>query len=1098
MKYLKFLPLALLAMGNFSFAQKIKLINSGEIIKNAMALHDSSKYKDAIGLLDQVSRSDTNYVWSVYEKAMSCEADSQFTRAIALCREGLALKEAREYEPDLYNIYGNTLDDIGQPENAINVFNTAIAKYPAYSLLYFNKGVALTALKRYSDAEALFKQALLINPYMYSAHYQLGIIALKQGKIVPAMMSFIGYLMVNPEGRYWSAAIKQLDAIAKATDDITAAKNSRTIPPDQNYREMEEILLSKIALDPSYKPLISIDDPISRQIQALFEKLTYNKDSKDFWIQYYLPIFKQAYESGKFEPFIFWCFSNVNIPVIQDYNKKNKKEVQAFTDAAAAYFNKIRETRELNYSSRDTMTNKYLFDDGKLVGKGLVSPDGKSAIGYWTFFYPAGNLRSKGAYNAQGQQDGDWTYYFNNGQLKAREHAKAGKLEGPQEYFFDNGNPSSKENYLNGQMDGLNTGYYYGGNVKSTGYYKLGKKDGEEKQYYSNGSLQLVSQYTAGIQTGTATEYYKNGKVKSTTQYADGKDDGPYKSYEDNGVLSVEGNFVKGKAEGVFKYYYKSGKLKETRNYVNDLEDGDHLEYYENGKVSEKYQNKKGKITGDVLRFYSDGKPFSHFVYDNGIIKSGNYSDRSGKNLFSAAAKADQIRIVNYDTLGYKQSSAIYNNKGNFEGADTTFYPSGKISGIDTYKDGTLNGPSVSYFFNGKKKTEANLTNGKQDGYYISYYNNGQVEAEGWMQNGETQGEWDYYDGQGRLAGKSYYLNGELDGYKETYTPDGKKTIEERYHNGWLQQVTQFDDAGNIMHIDSFPRCSGKYTLLYPDKKVMTEVNYVNGDFDGPYKTYFFDGSPETTLNYKKGIIDGDYTDYYYGGKKSTEGRFVNGNKTGEWKTYDDDGKLYSTLNYADDRLNGIKTFYFKNGAKDFEGNYKDDEAEGSSKKYDPDGTLAYVVNFSSGYARSYSYLGADGKPVPEIPISDANGKVHGMFPNGKPSREATYYFGIKNGEEKVYYSNGTLRSVDTVTYDVTNGVGYEYYPDGKLKSKYNYVNDNADAVCQEYNPNGTLKKEITFDHGTYNGPTKYYDENGKLVKTMVYRYGKLTAVKNE
>ncbi|MDO3643240.1 tetratricopeptide repeat protein [Mucilaginibacter sp. L3T2-6] len=1099
MKCFKFVLLALTVISTALKAQQIKLINSGELINKAAALYDSSKYKNAIALLNEVNRSDTNYVWSVYEKALSCEADSQYAEAIKLCKEGLSLKEQRDYEPDLYNTYGNTLNDIGQPENALKIFDAAIAKYPAYSLLYFNKGVSYMVLKRYNDAEQWFQKTLLINPYMYSAHYQLGLVALMQGKIVPAMLSFTGYLLVTPSGRYWSKAIKLLDAISKSTDDVLDLKNKRSLNPDENYQQVEDIVLSKIALDQSYKPLISLDDPISRQIQAVFEKLEYKETDNDFWIQYYLPYFKKVYATGKFEAMIYHSFSNVNIPVIQEYNKKNKKELETFVNDAASYFDPIRESRELMYSKRAGVTNRYYFEDGKLAGKGVLGNGGKILTGPWELYYASGNIKARGNYNAAGQREGDWTFYYFPGIIKAKEHFKAGKLDGPQEFYFDNGNLSSKENDINDELDGLNIGYYYGGNIKSAAYYKLGKKNGEEKDYYSNGALESVGHYAAGVQTGTATDYYKSGQVKATALYANGKEDGPYKAYFENGIPSVEGQYVKDNAEGEFKYYYESGKIKEIRNYLNNTEDGLHQEYFENGQISSTYTLKKGKIDGEISTFYKDGKLLSKYNYNNGIVKSAKYFDKSGAPLSSSELKGNAIEVISFSTDGRKKSRATFNQKGDYIGADTLYYPSGKISQLDMYKDGESNGPSISWYLNGRKKSETNMVAGKEDGYSASYFSNGQLQVEGWVKDGQTQGEWRYYDEQGKLTVKSYFSNGDLDGYKEIYNPAGKKTVEEKYHNGWLEKVTQFDDAGNVLALDSFPKASGQYTLYYPGKQIMTQANYVNGDFDGPYKTFYFDGSIETEMSYKEGVLDGGYVSYYYGGKKETEGKFVNGVKTGEWKSYDEDGRLYSTMTYVNDQLNGTKTYYFaETGKPDYAAEYKDGVQEGAAKKYDPDGTLAYFVNYENGDAKSISYLGKDGKEVTPVAVPYTEEVLTAYFPNGKPSRTCRYSNGVKNGLEQLFYSNGQLRSTDTTEYGVSGGVAKEYYPNGKLKSIYNYKTDNPDGICQEFYANGTLKKEMVYENGVNNGPVKYYNENGRLYKTMLYNYGKLLSVKNE
>ena len=125
MKYILLL-LAAITISSLTFAQKIELINSGELIKRATTVHDSGQYKKALSIYDKISRSDTNYVWSLYERAMTCEADSQFNRAIKYCEEALSLLEQRDYKPDLYNIYGNTLHDLGQAEKALTVFDAAV------------------------------------------------------------------------------------------------------------------------------------------------------------------------------------------------------------------------------------------------------------------------------------------------------------------------------------------------------------------------------------------------------------------------------------------------------------------------------------------------------------------------------------------------------------------------------------------------------------------------------------------------------------------------------------------------------------------------------------------------------------------------------------------------------------------------------------------------------------------------------------------------------------------------------------------------------------------------------------------------------------
>ena len=1097
MKCVKLLPLLLVLCPYLSKAQKFELINSGDVLKKCAALYDSGQYKQALAL-NKINRSDTNYVHAVYEKAISCEADSQYNEAIKYCVEALALKEQREWEPELYNTYGNTLEDLAQYDKARQVFDQAIAKYPSYAVLYFNKGIAYTGEKKWADAEVWFKKALLINPYMYSAHYQLGLAALNQGKLVPAFLSFLGYLTVNPEGKYWQKSLKYINSISRATDEIADLKNKRTINPDANYQGVEDIILSKMALDAGYKSLSTVDDPMVRQIQALFEKLDYSDSNNDFWIQYYLPYYKQVFNDGQFDRFIYHIFSNVNLPAIQEYQKKNKKQLEAFVNEAAAYFDRLRTTRELFYKKRDTVKQTWYFDNGSLAGRGTLTSNGKSVVGPWVAFYPPGNIKASGNYNDAGQRDGEWLFYFNTGRLKARETYKLGKLEGPAEFFFENGNLSSCESYADEKLDGPATVYYYAGNVKSTAIYRQGKKEGEAREYFSNGNLSSVANYTGGAQNGVVTEYYKNGLVKDVEPYANGKGEGTYKGYHDSGSLSAEGQVSNDKLTGPLKFYDLNGKVKEIRNYANDKEDGLHQEYFDNGQLSCTYSVKKGKNEGEADYYYKDGKIYSKYIYDAGAIKSAAYFDHGGAQLSASVADGNGISIVSFSLGGYKKAHYHFDKKGNLDGPDTLFYPSGKVQEINNYKDNDLDGPSVTYFMNGKKKTEVMMKEGKQDGYYTSYYANGKPEAEGWMRDGDNQGEWTYYDEHGRVTVLEYYLDGERDGYKEEYDAKGKKTLEEKYYRGWLEKLTQYDDEGNIMAVDSFPKASGKYVLYYPNKQKMTETDYVNGDFNGPYKTYFFDGSLHTSYFYKRGALDSTYRSFFYGGVKDWEGQYLRGNKSGLWKSYEEDGTLSETINYVNDQVDGEKIYYLPDGTKDYVAQYKNDELNGEVKKYDPDGTLMYQVAFEDDRANSYTYLGKDGKLVPSVLLAWNNGVMKSFYPSGKPSRETTYSDGTVNGHDVLYYNNGQLRSVDTSQYGLTEGLSTENYPNGKPKTAYYYKTDNTDGPCKEYYDTGVLKKDEPMDNGNDNGAVKYYDKNGKLTKTMIYDYGKLISVKNE
>lgn len=1070
------------------------LINSGELIDKAAGLHDEGKYKESIELYKKISRGDTNYYRAIYEMAYSQMLDSQYAAARQSCETGLA--SPNEIWPELFTLYGSIIDDMGDPDRALRIYDSAAALYPAYSEIYLNKGTTLMKLKRYSDAEEVFKQCLLINPYQASAHYKLGACALQQGMIIQAFLSYINYLLIQPSGRYQNYCITSLSTISKGGDDIKELTEKRTREPGDNFATPEKIILSKIALNKQYKPLLKLDDVISRQIQVVFEKLEYDEKDPDFWMQYYVPLFKNIFSENKFEPFINRLFANVKIDAIQDYIKKNKKEIQDVVDETVAYYNQARATREVNYAARKDRSILYHFDNGKLFGKGNTKDKGETLIGDWEFYYSAGNLSSKGSYNDKGERDGPWQYYHFNGRLKGKQAFKNNKLEGEDVFYFDNGAISSSATYRSGDEDGESISYFRIGTPRSIAHNKTAKLKGERKVFFSNGNLHTLENYKEDSLDGPFKTYYKTGPLESEGNYTNGKLDGSYKTYFTDGKLSADGAYSEGKLKGPWKQYHENGKLKLQETFEDGLAEGEYKEYYDNGQLFYTCNYKKGKVTGDVEYADRDGKRFFIFTLDNDITKAARYFDKTGKEVGSSERKSKKLDLTTYYTDGFKRSQAVYNDKGEITGTETYFYRSGKPISEDMYAGGRLEGTAFNYYPNGKKQVSTYYKAGEKHGYEQYWYPHGQLEEEGWFQDGMLQGTWLSYDEQGNLSYVSEYLNDDLNGYKEEYFPNGKKNNEMKYRYGWAEEFVQFDTTGKEINRCVIKNGNGKFKVVFFNGKTSGEGTYVDGELDGPYKLYFFDGKLNTQQFYKRGELDSTYRNYYYGGQLATEGQYKWGKKEGLWKVYFASGKLNYTEHYINGELTGTKTYYFENGKADTEIEMEKDDRNGWTKKYDPDGSLMCQVRFIDDLPVAYTYSDKSGKLLPEIAIPGGTGKLKTFFANGNPSSEFEYTDGKVNGINIAYHSNGKVRMQAIQDYGLWEGSCKYYYANGQLQYDYTYLHDNLHGFYKEYNEKGIVTEEGYYYNGMPHNIMKMYDDSGKLKETRYYYYGKLLDIK--
>ena len=88
---------------------------------------------------------------------------------------------------------------------------------------------------------------------------------------------------------------------------------------------------------------------------------------------------------------------------------------------------------------------------GKVTGKkqGKISKGKRE--GEWIWYYENGELSSKSNYK-DGKEDGEWLWYHRNGQLQTKGNYKNDKQEGEYLSYYKNGQLWAKDIYKNGQL----------------------------------------------------------------------------------------------------------------------------------------------------------------------------------------------------------------------------------------------------------------------------------------------------------------------------------------------------------------------------------------------------------------------------------------------------------------------------------------------------------------------------------------------------------------------------------------------------------------------------------------------------------------------
>lgn len=1071
-----------------SAQQNVELINSGEILNTGDVYNSLGHYNKAEALYLKVGRNDTNYAEILRDLAYTYSLDNEDSLCLSVARRGMALESV--YKADFYIYQGIALKNLEKFDTAIKTFDEGIRLYPYKYIMQYQKGMTYFKMKKYPEAELCFQNAILLNPYHANSHFQLGKCCAEQGHVVPAVLSWQYFLMIENNTERAQKVVSYLEDLYTGENQpdpdfqMTAHEAG-----DDCFNDITEVINSKAAFAPGYKNKTIIELKMVKMFQAILEKLHYDSGTDNFWMENYVPFFVELQKKNFLVPYesqTLYAVSGDN-PTVGKSVKKNKKKIHAFAIWAGDYIDKHSKHPARNSFAKEDNVQITFFDNHIINGIGIIN-DAGIENGKWKYYYlRSGHPYSEGNF-VNGKRDGDWVWYFENGVVKERSTFEKGERTGPSKEYYDNGLLSTECTYEHGLLQGkfiaydvsgvksqeanMNAGklngaaiiYYEDGTIKAEMTYLLGLLSGELVVNNVDGKLTKKLNYKVDLRNGSSKEYYANGTVESEGEYKNDAAFGPWKSYFDNGKVYREGLYKdKGLRNGIWNEYFRNGELSIKANYLNGKLNGLSSYYDTDGKLYAEKKFLENKLKAEKF-FNKDGSVLADFQIENDIEVTEYYpnGERSAKGMYYAGERTGDWKL--YDENGSWLSAKAH------------------------YEYGDLNGTRTEYYENGEENSELDFRNGNRNGYLKVFYIDGTLQSEGWYVDGDKQGDWYDYNQRGLVQSHRYYINGNLYGFQEYYDEKGKKDEEMYFRNNEIWNRTRFDSTGTVIY------------------------KYVSDNGNGVYDFKYANGQTLIKQTYKGGILNGITERYLMNGTKTVETNFINGDQHGVRKEYfDEDGKLASEANYAYNDRNGITTVYWENGAKRSEEHFIDGDlygeqkyyysngnlmkegtweagsVNGELKLYAEDGTLEFIRYYKDGMVLGYSYFDKDGKPVAMIPFEKASGKFTAYYQNGNKSMEGEYVNGRFEGRVIEYFANGKIAEDENYKNGDFEGVEKYYYPNDSLKKELHYKGDEEDGKSIYYYDNGKVEHSEFHLLGDNFGTWIYYNKDGVELKREVY-----------
>lgn len=350
---LPFIAILLLVLP--AFAQSIKkptkdatppTTEQEDTIREGIAFHDDKQYDEAIKRYKSVLEENPHCVVAMYELALSYYDKKDLDNGLAY-----ALK-ASDYRSDLlprvYMMIANIVDDMGEPEKALQIYEQAIKQRPDLSILRFNYAITNFRLGNKKEGRTQVKKAVELDYAYSSPHYLLAVHFSDSGYKIPAVLAALRFLSLEGNtDRAQSIArtvAQTLDSGAtrnKETGNINIFINTDT-PKDEGDFTTAEMMLSmtsalRLGGEKEDKDK-SREEKFVDALDMLLSNIGEDKENrKTFCGKNYFPYLKDLKAKGYSKVLGYLVLAQIGSGDALDWLGKNEQHLRSFTEWAAAY-----------------------------------------------------------------------------------------------------------------------------------------------------------------------------------------------------------------------------------------------------------------------------------------------------------------------------------------------------------------------------------------------------------------------------------------------------------------------------------------------------------------------------------------------------------------------------------------------------------------------------------------------------------------------------------------------------------------------------------------------------------------------------------------
>jgi tetratricopeptide (TPR) repeat protein len=303
-----------------------------EYIDKGTALHDKQKYFEALELYRQALDIDSTSPRANYEMANTYVALEKYERAIYFADKVIAKNTL--FVDHAYTIKGTALDLLGKYEDALDVYNKGVKKYPENYLLNYNLALTYYNAKDYVDARIYATNAIGANNSRASSHLLLAQCMYHADKRTQTLQSLYYFLLLEPNSKRSESALalmaKLSGAGVKKEGENQITINISKGSTDDEFADLSLSMMQALKISDTAK-VKNEEETFYKDTKSFFSilsELKKKKSPKNIWWDFYTPFFKDLVESGNAEAFCYYIAQSRDKEAITGWLKGHQDKVE--------------------------------------------------------------------------------------------------------------------------------------------------------------------------------------------------------------------------------------------------------------------------------------------------------------------------------------------------------------------------------------------------------------------------------------------------------------------------------------------------------------------------------------------------------------------------------------------------------------------------------------------------------------------------------------------------------------------------------------------------------------------------------------------------